>query len=198
MLNFIISRYPKKRKAKKIMENWVTNKLAFFGTERENTEILNFIKGNNENENEIIDFKTIISMPDDVFNDQDNRCNWYRKNWGCGSNACQSEIVENAKSNTVIIFLTSLDAPTPAFKKLINIFPNVNMIFRWADEDMGFNIGEIMFFDGEFQENTYAADKNGNLAWNIYIDVTRNIDCLNLDKNGNWQKKDCAKCELCD
>ena len=75
------------------------------------------------------------------------------------------------------------------------------MELRWADEDMGSNIGEALYKEKEFkiyEYNGYQGDiEERNKAWEIYIDLWGESDCLELDKNNNWIKKECNDCGMC-
>ena len=81
------------------MPNWVTNKITLLGKDKENKEILTFIKG--KERKAFIDFGKIIPMPDYIskkklsteeflVNKKIRKNNWYDwsiENWGTKWNA---------------------------------------------------------------------------------------------------------------
>ena len=182
------------------MPNWVKNKIKFMGNDEENAKILNYIRSENEVESVVeeqynaIDFNRIIPIPDYIYvgnlgekeRKKYGKNNWYDwciENWGTkwntiGTYACENEV----------FFDTAWDSPVPIFKRLTEIFPNVDMELTYADEDIGSNIGRVTYIDGNFSINRYNAHQDGNDAWEIYIDLWGDED-LEKDESGNWQVK---------
>lgn len=177
------------------MPNWVVNKINLMGNNKENSEILNFIKGKEGYGN--IDFNAIIPMPDYIYTGdlgieehrkygKNNWYDWSIENWGCKWNASMSCSFAGG-----VVFETPWDSPIPVFKKLTELFPKVDMEMTYADEDMGRNIGKVTYINGVFTINRYDAYQDGSLAWDIYIDLWGENECLKKDENGNWQLQDC-------
>ena len=54
----------------------------------------------------------------------------------------------------------------------------------YANEDMGRNIGKVTYINGVFTINRYDAYQDGNVAWEIYIDLWGS-EGLEIDENGN-------------
>ena len=48
-----------------------------------------------------------------------------------------------------IIFETPRNRPEPIVKALSKMFPDVEFRHRWADENLGSNVGEILYLGGE-------------------------------------------------
>ena len=55
----------------------------------------------------------------------------------------------NLAGENIITFNTAWSAPHPVVEKLSKMFPDVNIVHKWADEDLGNNCGEYEYFDGE-------------------------------------------------
>jgi hypothetical protein len=68
---------------------------------------------------------------------------WSLEKWGTKWNAYQTRIESN-----VIYFETAWASPANLMLKLSGLFPNVELHFKYADEDTGSNVGEYIFKDG--------------------------------------------------
>ena len=79
---------------------------------------------------------------------------WCWDNWGTKWNSSDA-YWEDSKC---VSFNTAWNAPTPIFKKLSELFPDVTFTVEYADEDVGSNCG-IIKYDGkdfsEIEENTF-------------------------------------------
>ncbi len=73
---------------------------------------------------------------------------WRVKNWGTKWNAYSQEPIKDNK----ICFETAWSKVTPIMLKLSERFPELEMRYRWADEDIGANLGEQVFANGKMQE----------------------------------------------
>jgi hypothetical protein len=71
---------------------------------------------------------------------------WSIANWGTKWNAYAT----NDKRNThnIIYFQTAWSAPIPVITELSRKFPNVSLILQYADEDTGYNVGNLVFEGG--------------------------------------------------
>lgn len=69
--------------------------------------------------------------------------NWRREHWGCKWNVETSEVNDN-----VFSFETPWTAPYPIIKKLADMFPELSFRYSWADEDCGYNCGQIDISNG--------------------------------------------------
>ncbi len=74
---------------------------------------------------------------------------WAREKWGSKWNAYQTERLED---NT-IEFNTAWSNVKPVIIALSEKFPDIEMRYQWADEDIGSNIGDVTFKGGECIEN---------------------------------------------
>ncbi len=127
--------------------------------------------------------------------------NWCVEHWGTKWNACESEV----KGEDVVEFETAWSAPVPVVEELSRMYPEKVVNIMWADEDTGSNTGEIAY-----QNGLVALDSTGNViaynmpdnqsieAYNIYVELWGESNCLSKDADGNWQRKDCETCHGCD
>ncbi len=69
---------------------------------------------------------------------------WSIKNWGTKWNAYSDNVIDD----TTIVFDTAWSSPIPVFKALSKMFPKVKFELSYADEDFGYNCGEITFLNG--------------------------------------------------
>lgn len=143
------------------MPNHVRNELYFNCEDRSIIDnLMNQIKGD-ETE---IDFEKIIPMPSDIYRGNlgleeeklykgRNWYDWSIKNWGTKWNAYETEKEYNSVS-----FLTAWSAPIRVIEKLSSMFPSVTITHYFADEDIGYNCGRIVYKDGKIVAITDQAD----------------------------------------
>ncbi len=70
---------------------------------------------------------------------------WSMRSWGTKWNAFKAEITED---NT-IEFQTAWSRVMPVVQRLAEDFPDISFNYRWADEDLGVNVGMAEFENGE-------------------------------------------------
>lgn len=110
----------------------------------------------------LVDFNSIIPMPskdDQIFtatrvdygfgsgykNDGFSPLGWSVNNWGTKWNAYDIERL----SASSIKFNTAWSHPTPVVHAVSKKFPDEIIQVTYADEDLGFNLGEYLIKDGE-------------------------------------------------
>ncbi len=74
----------------------------------------------------------------------DNWYDWNCKNWGTKWSACNQTIEGNK-----IIFDTAWSTPYPVIEKISEMFPEITITLKYADEDFGQNCGFLIFEGGE-------------------------------------------------
>ena len=131
------------------MPNHVMNHIHFDCDERTAQEILSFIQKDDDGENEkfgpgTIDFNKLIPMPPEYLND-DRWYDWRIKNWGTKWNAYD----EGSDGVSTISFLTAWSPPHEIMEALTERFTGVYFTHRWADEDIGSNVGQREYLNGE-------------------------------------------------
>lgn len=109
--------------------------------------------------------------------------------WGSKWNAYQTEIIED---NT-IEFNTAWSNVKPVVHALSEKFPDIEMNYQWADEDIGCNVGDVTFKDGEcideisFQSNSKEAFEFAAEMWGL--DLEEEGFVFN-EKLGNYEWQD--------
>lgn len=76
---------------------------------------------------------------------------WAIENWGTKWNAYDTD---TASDNT-IIFQTAWSGAMPVISKLAEMYPEISFEFRWADEDLGSNVGIAEFEGGELVHDEF-------------------------------------------
>ena len=182
------------------MPNHIANRIEFYGEQENINKVLELIKG----EEAAIDFNKIVPMPDNIFRGNlgqqerelygtNNWYDWSCANWGTKWNAydiyCDANVIE---------FNTAWSCPLPVLDKLAEICYEYGVSFtgKWADEDMGSNVGifesdcdgDEYWFSYEYIENCSSE------AYDIYVELQGESECLGKDENGNWIHYDCDDC----
>lgn len=122
---------------------------------------------------------------------------WRCDNWGTKWNACDVYV-----GRDIIEFNTAWSCPLPVLNKLAELCYQHNIEFtgKWADEDMGCNTGifesdccgDEYYFGYEYMENC------SNEAYEIYVELNGENDCIGQDEDGNWVHYNCDDCpNLC-
>ena len=95
---------------------------------------------------------------------------WSIQSWNCKWNAMNTESERLSEENARISFQTAWSAPHPVIEKMAEMFPDVQIMHRWADEDIGRNVGEREYRNGETEyENVPCCGKESfELAFDIY------------------------------
>ena len=86
---------------------------------------------------------------------------WYKwcvDNWGTKWNALGGNKVDN----DTVSFKTAWSAPLPIMEKLSEMYPDQDIVIKWADEDKGSNTGEVVYRNGAVIRG--GANDNGTKA----------------------------------
>lgn len=75
---------------------------------------------------------------------------WCIQNWGTKWNSYQSNPIQDC--DNTMNFLTAWASVPKIMKKLSEKYPDQTITYRWADEDVGRNVGEIVLKNGEIIE----------------------------------------------
>jgi hypothetical protein len=86
-----------------------------------------------------------------------NYQDWIIYNWGTPSDILKSELI----SDNTIKFETNLMTPLIGIEYLSTLAPNVKFEIKYADEDIGYNVGEYSFLNGK--KLHYSLPKEGSL-----------------------------------
>lgn len=120
---------------------------------------------------------------------------WCCTNWGTKWNAYDIYFDED---DNAITFNTAWSCPLPVLDKLAEMCYEYGVSFtgKWADEDCGCNVGifesdcdgDEYWFSYEYMENC------SNEAYDIYVELNGESNCIGKDENGNWIHYDCDDC----
>ena len=91
------------------------------------------------------------------------RCDQWGTKWGA------SEVVWIADDS--VEFETAWSFCHPIVKKLSEMFPDVEIVFCFADEDCGSNTGDGRFIAGDETDDTEYPDTGDKRAYEIYLDL---------------------------
>lgn len=131
--------------------------------------VISKYKNKEDEEKDFFDFTKIIPPPENM---EQGGCSgehpegvicWYEwqiENWGTKWNSYDFD--EWAKYDKQFSFQTAWSHPKPVVKKLSQMFPDVRFNIRYADEDIGNNLGEYEMRNGEV---LYERSFTGN--WSI-------------------------------
>lgn len=139
------------------MPNHIKNVVSFENVPKERAqEVLQAIQDDDFGPGSI-DFNKIIPMPDYIYRGNlgmeerqkygaNNWYDWSISNWGTKWNAYEPELYTDGDT---ITFYTAWSAPHPVLAELSRQFPEVLVYHRWCDEDIGNNVGEREYLNGE-------------------------------------------------
>lgn len=125
-----------------------------------------------------IDFNVFIPMPDG-YADDDRWYMWSINHWGTKWNAydCACDTCDEAANR--IYFLTAWTRPRPVIEAISRRFRDVYVCHRWADEDLGNNVGKALYFNGELIESDIP-DEGSRRAYDMAADIM-DIDLADYD-----------------
>lgn len=166
------------------MPNHITNKITVLGTKEQIKEVFEYIKIEEEYEgNHTIDFNKITPMPKWVYqacgitmeDEQkfgvENTClGWARKNWGTKWNAYDQPDMRN--TDNTVYFSTAWNGVPKLIQKIAWIFPDVEIIYEYCDEDFGNNLGRYKFKDTEILEE-YIPQSRTKEAYELAAEITQ-------------------------
>ena len=93
---------------------------------------------------------------------------WRISNWGTKWNAYETYIAYCCDGSVELYFYTANQGAIPVIKKLVAMFPDLEFIYKYADEDLSYNCGETYGVDGNFSFK-YAED-GSDKAMALYIE----------------------------
>lgn len=103
------------------------------------------------------------------------------------------------ESDNTLWFDTAWTCPIPVLNKLAEIccVNDVRFEGEWADEDCGCNVG--VFWSDNCVDKDYdfyyeSIDDNTDEAYDIYVKLKGESDCMGKDGNGRWVRYDCDTC----
>ncbi len=100
---------------------------------------------------------------------------WCIDNWGSKWNACNCELVDN----NMVVFQTAWSPVKPIIEKLAELFPKVGIFYQYAEEQIGYYVGEEEYADGVL-EYSNDFDEYSKEAYEKYADIW----CCDLEAEG--------------
>ena len=85
--------------------------------------------------------------------------NWYDwsiRHWGTKWNAYGFEYLPESEGE--LIFHTAWSPVPEVIEELSRRFPDVDICYSWADEDIGYNLGRLSFLNGEVTGKYYPTE----------------------------------------
>ncbi len=93
---------------------------------------------------------------------------WCIQNWGTKWNAYQS--LPLREGDDTMEFLTAWGSVPVIIKKLSEKYPEQTITYRWADEDIGYNVGEMVFQKGECIEE-FIPEGGSRIAYEMAAEI---------------------------
>lgn len=194
------------------MPNHITNIVRLSGDDADINKLLSSVRSD-ESE---FDFNQIASMPDELCDTvaptyiiseeayarkergitqkmsddlkkkygADNWYDWTCNNWGTKWNAY--DVYVEGKD---IQFDTAWSTPRPIFKILSEQHPNVSIHVRYADEDIGYNVGEYTYKGGVLIEG-YHPEGGSKEAIELALNVTGDDEYFIYEAPCDWTEDD--------
>ena len=92
---------------------------------------------------------------------------WRIDNWGTKWNACDPSWTDEK----TLEFNTAWNMPQGIYRKLSQMYPNICIEVRYADEDLGSNCGTATFQNGKVDINQVNDFKFASDLWGVDIDI---------------------------
>lgn len=191
------------------MPNHITNRLTIVADQERVQEILETIKYDDKGIGSI-DFNKIIPMPDNIFRGnlgaeerqlygKDNWYDWSVENWDTKWNSYGYDCFPPYEGGNQISFHTAWNRPESVISQLSKMFPDVQLRHLWADEDIGVNVGEVLYEDGEELEHdipTAHSKEAYEMASDILDILLSEYDLYYDEKAGNYKYRNTTDEEL--
>ena len=131
------------------MANYVQNHIHFDCGDKTMREILAAIQKDDDGVNQrfgigTIDFNKIEPMPPELLKNG-GWYDWSLEHWGTKWNSIDDEY----DGDRTISFMTAWTPPEPILKELSDRFTGVYITHRWAEEELGVNVGQREYLNGE-------------------------------------------------
>ena len=106
---------------------------------------------------------------------------WHCRFWGTKWNA-----YDVTRDGNQFTFYTAWSAPLPVIRKLAEIFPDIEIVLTYADEDYGYNCGHYTFYEG--RESSYLPIEGSDEAMELYFETHPDEeDNFIKNENGDWE-----------
>lgn len=96
---------------------------------------------------------------------------WAIDHWGTKWNCSPEDSILDPDEPSLLRFDTAWSAPAPIVEALSKRFPDISITHEWADEDMGQNVGRIIYLNGE-EIDSYIPVSGSKDAYDLYFEIT--------------------------
>lgn len=121
---------------------------------------------------------------------------WY--DWSCDAWGTKWNAYDVYVDDSTIEFDTAWSCPIPVLDALAKLCYEHEVWFtgKWADEDRGHNVGvfESDCDDDEYWFSYEYVENQSDEAYEIYIELKGESNCIGKDADGNWVHYDCENC----
>lgn len=135
------------------MSNIIRHRIFFSGNQNQIEEMFKAVR--DKKKRTCFDFDKIIPIPDTVYNGvlnaealanygDNNWYEWCKKNWGTHNGAYNPRFYGN-----MLEFETNYGVPRPIFKRLTELYPEIEISVNYANED-GSIVGKERYSCGNF------------------------------------------------
>ncbi|MDD4565712.1 MAG: hypothetical protein PHE79_09610 [Eubacteriales bacterium] len=177
------------------MPNHVINRITLKGDKNEIQKVLDAVIKTDEEGKKYFDFESIIPMPENIYRGNlgmeerkkygpNNWYDWSIANWGTKWSSYDNEVTDD-----YIQFSTAWSHPRPIVKASAEMFPLIDFIWEYADENTGYNTGSYKAENGKLY--CHDIEDRSSEAYELYFELWGKSDCYFRDEDGNWQYYDC-------
>ena len=172
------------------MPNYVQNRIHLDGKSELIQQMLEKIQ-NQEYGIGTVDFEKILPMPSNV--GDAGVISWRIINWGTKWNAfdydTDVDYSEEYSQSGVLKFWTAWSAPHPVLEKLAQMFPEIEFVHEWADEDLGRNCGRRVYVQGEeFESYSPETEKERmEFACSVWGETPESMGYAFVEEAGSYQ-----------
>lgn len=176
------------------MPNHIKNRLTITGLLEDVAAFFDAVSGD---EGRAMDFAKIIPPPANLFTGdlgekekqqckKEGRPNWYDwniENWGTKWNAYEGDIEGN-----VMTFETAWSHPEPIVEQIAKMFPKIQIIWEYADEDTSSNTGSYIIKSGKtfYHEIENGSSEAYEMYFNLHPDRREDYELV----DGQYKYKD--------
>lgn len=155
----------------------------FTGTDDEYHKYMNhWTRGMNRNDRFHTQHKITQEMYDDYILNFGfaNWYDWSLHNWGTKWNAYSQSLVERG-----IKFDTAWSAPVDLIRDLSKMYPEVTVYHKFADEDMGYNVGNLSYESGDIVYDQELVGGSPD-AYKLYFELNPGYEDDYIDLDGEY------------
>ena len=160
------------------MPNYVMNRIHLNGDSERILQMLKRIQ-NERYGIGTIDFEKILPMPSCIR--ESEVIEWRTHNWWTKWNACDYDSSVDYSKSGSLDFLTAWSAPHPVIKNLSEMFPDIEFVHEWAEEDLSENCGRCIYSHGRASQYYFPETESEQIkfscgVWEEPCESTETLD----------------------